>query len=69
MNFFNTWLPFLYLYGVGGLAFLIGMTLIIKTNALDSGKKHHKSWLFTLIIGFFYYAMIHGTFILLAMRG
>ena len=30
LTFHHTWLPFIYLYGVGGIAFLIGMYLIIK---------------------------------------
>ena len=34
LTFFHTWLPFIYLYGVGGIAFLIGMFLIVKTKAL-----------------------------------
>ena len=66
MNFFNTWLPFLYLYGVGGFAFLIGMTLILKTNALDVSLSEHKKWLVILFFGFIYYASIHATFILVA---
>tara|TARA_B100001250_G_scaffold403969_1_gene419206 strand:+ start:1859 stop:2071 length:213 start_codon:yes stop_codon:yes gene_type:complete len=68
LTFFNTWLPFIYLYGVGGLAFLIGMYLIIKTRSLNQEKVHHKKWLFVLIAGFFYYASIHGFFILMALK-
>ena len=34
MTFQETWLPFIYLYGVGGLAFFLGLILIIKTKAL-----------------------------------
>ena len=29
MTFSQTWLPFLYLYGVGGLAFLFGLFIIL----------------------------------------
>ena len=42
LTFHHTWLPFIYLYGVGGIAFLIGMYLIIKTSALVPTKIHHK---------------------------
>ena len=34
MDFNQTWLPFLYLYGVGGIAFIIGMLILIKSRAL-----------------------------------
>tara|TARA_B100000401_G_C52381976_1_gene520033 strand:+ start:130 stop:342 length:213 start_codon:yes stop_codon:yes gene_type:complete len=68
LTFFNTWLPFIYLYGVGGLAFLIGMYLIIKTRSLNLKKDHHKKWLVVLIAGFIYYASIHGFFIIVAQQ-
>lgn len=68
LTFYDTWLPFIYLYGVGGVAFLIGMYLIIKTGALNKNRLSHKKWLLILIFGFLYYAAIHGTFILLALK-
>ena len=68
LTFFNTWLPFIYLYGVGGIAFLVGMYLIINTRSLNIRKLHHKKWLIVLIFGFIYYAGIHGAFILLALQ-
>ena len=52
LTFYYTWLPFIYLYGVGGIAFLIGMYLITRTRALSLDKTHHKKWLFVLIFGF-----------------
>ena len=42
LTFYHTWLPFIYLYGVGGIAFLIGMFLIIRNRALILEKIHHK---------------------------
>tara|TARA_B100000579_G_C22563930_1_gene725734 strand:- start:358 stop:570 length:213 start_codon:yes stop_codon:yes gene_type:complete len=68
LTFYDTWLPFIYLYGVGGIAFLIGMYLIIKTGALNMNRLSHKKWLVILIFGFLYYAGIHGTFILMALK-
>ena len=41
LTFYHTWLPFIYLYGVGGIAFLIGMYLITRTRALSLDKIHH----------------------------
>ena len=68
LTFYYTWLPFIYLYGVGGIAFLIGMYLITRTRALSLDKIHHKKWLFILIFGFIYYASIHGAFIMMALK-
>ena len=68
LTFYYTWLPFIYLYGVGGIAFLIGMYLITRTRALSLDKIHHKKWLFVLIFGFIYYASIHGAFIMMALK-
>ena len=69
LDTFRTWLPFIYLYGVGGLAFLIGIALIIKTNALNTSSNGHKNWLIILLFGFYYYAGIHAFFILIALKG
>ena len=67
LTFYNTWLPFIYLYGVGGIAFLIGIYLITKTKALDTDRNDHLIWLAILFFGFFYYASIHRIFISLAL--
>lgn len=68
LDFNRVWAPYLYLYIVGGIAFLIGMYLIIKTRSLNLEKNHHKKWLVVLIVGFIYYASIHGFFILVAQN-
>ena len=67
MEFANTWLPFIYLYGVGGIAFVLGMLLILRTKALEVSFARHKKWLWVLIYGFLFYAGLHATFILLAI--
>lgn len=67
MEFANTWLPFIYLYGVGGIAFVVGMLLILRTKALEVSSERHKKWLWVLIYGFLFYAGLHATFILLAI--
>jgi len=48
---------------------MIGTILIIKTNALNLSSQSHKNWLVILLFGFIYYAGIHATFILIALRG
>ncbi|MCB9247981.1 MAG: hypothetical protein H6613_05290 [Ignavibacteriales bacterium] len=66
-TFFDTWLPFIYLYGVGGIFFLIGMIIIRKSGAINLNKKKHRYWNKVLIWGFFYFAAIHLFFTLLAL--
>jgi len=65
--FESTWLPYLYLYGVGGLFFLIGMIIIRKSGALDWSKKTHRRWYKILLFGFFYFTLIHGILIIAAL--
>ena len=67
MIFQQTWLPFLYLYGVGGIAFFLGLALIVRTKALRRSFYQHKIWLGILLYGFFFYMSIHAVFIYLAM--
>jgi len=67
MIFQQTWLPFLYLYGVGGIAFFLGLGLIIRTKALRRSFYQHKIWIGILLYGFFFYMSIHAVFIYLAM--
>ena len=67
MNFHQTWLPFFYLYGVGGIAFLLGTFLIYKTGALRVSYGTHKKWIWVLFYGYFFYAFIHALFIYLAI--
>jgi hypothetical protein len=56
----HTWLPFLYLYGFGGLFFFSGMIIITKSNAIDLKKKRHRFWFKVLIFGFFYFVAFHA---------
>ncbi len=69
LDFARTWLPFIYLYSVGGIAFSIGVYLIIKSKSLNTYNSKHKKWLYILIFGFLYYAGIHGSLIVLAIKG
>ena len=52
MDFYQTWLPFIYLYGVGGIAFIIGMIIIIRSNALRIKFQRHLKWVWVLIFGY-----------------
>ncbi|GAB4295597.1 MAG: hypothetical protein Kow0098_18010 [Ignavibacteriaceae bacterium] len=67
VTFQNTWLPFIYLYGVGGIFFLSGMLLIRKTGGIDMSKKRHRYWWKVMIFGFFYFMALHAILILIAL--
>ena len=64
-SFFNSWLPFIYLYVVGGIFFFTGIFLIKKSGAIDLSIKRHKFWYKVMLFGFFYFALMH--FILTAI--
>lgn len=66
-SFEQTWLPFLYLYGVGGLFFLFGMFIIKKSGAIDLKKKRHLFWWRILIFGFFFFVCLHAILIIAAL--
>jgi len=58
-SFSHSWLPFLYLYGVGGVFFLSGLIIIHKSKSLDPQLKADRKWRRILIFGFFYFMLIH----------
>ena len=62
LDFSRTWIPYIYLYGVGGGIFLIGMFIILRSRSRQLVRVRHKEWYKILIFGFFYYMGIHGLF-------
>tara|TARA_B100001750_G_C15366238_1_gene524898 strand:+ start:161 stop:463 length:303 start_codon:yes stop_codon:yes gene_type:complete len=62
LDFSRTWIPYIYLYGVGGGIFLIGLFIILRSRSLKPERVRHKGWYRILIFGFFYYMGIHGFF-------
>lgn len=67
LDFSRTWLPFLYLYGVGGIIFILGMVLILRSESLNLKRRYHRIWLFILFFGFNWYVVIHSTVSLAAL--
>ncbi|MCZ7602148.1 MAG: hypothetical protein QY331_13740 [Melioribacteraceae bacterium] len=67
-SFFNVWLPFIYLYGVGGIFFTIGMVLVKKAGGYNPAKRRHRYWWKVTIFGFFYFVVLHFVWILLALN-
>jgi hypothetical protein len=66
-SFFNSWLPFIYLYVGGGVFFLAGMILIRRTKAIDMRLKRDRFWWKAMIFGFFYFMVIHAFLIIAAL--
>uniref|UniRef100_A0A832DMD8 Uncharacterized protein n=1 Tax=Ignavibacterium album TaxID=591197 RepID=A0A832DMD8_9BACT len=64
---FQTWLPFIYLYGVGGIFFFTGMYIIIKSGALNTQRKHHRWWIKVLFGGYFFFLFLHAFLIISAL--
>ena len=67
ISFFNSWLPFIYLYGFGGLFFVIGIVITLKAGSFDLKKKKHRYWFKVLIFGFFWFMAIHVLLIIAAL--
>jgi hypothetical protein len=67
LSFFNSWLPFIYLYGVGRIFFFSGLFMIIKSGSLNLQKKYHRKWLAVLIGGFILFVFLHAFFIVAAL--
>ena len=67
MNFTHTWLPFIYLYGLGGILFVFGIIITIKSGSFDLSRKSHKKWMWVLLFGFVWYLMIHALMTLAAL--
>ena len=67
MNFTHTWLPFIYLYGLGGILFVFGIIITIKSGSFDLSRKAHKKWMWVLLFGFVWYLMMHALMTLAAL--
>jgi len=67
LDFARTWLPFIYLYGVGGIIFILGMVLVLRSRSLNLKRRYHRIWLFILFLGFAWYVVLHSTVSLSAL--
>ena len=67
LDFFNVWLPYIYLYVGGGIFFVAGMILIRRTKAIDMRLKRDRFWWKIMLWGFVYYAIIHLILIIAAL--
>lgn len=61
MNLFShSWLPFIYLYGLGGILFIAGIVITLKAGSFDLKRPSHKKWMWILIFGFIWYFTMHA---------
>lgn len=65
--FSHSWLPFLYLYGFGGILFVAGIFVTLKSGSLDLKRSTHKKWMWILLFGFIWYFVMHALLTLAAM--
>lgn len=68
LPFEHSWLPFIYLYGLGGILFILGIIITHRATALDLSRPKHRMWMVILIFGFVWYFSIHGLLNLAAMN-
>lgn len=61
MSYFShSWLPYIYQYGLGGVIFVIGLWITLKSGCFDPARPKHRKWLVVLILGFVWYMVLHG---------
>ncbi len=63
----SIWAPLIYQYTVGGLLFVIGITLSLRSRACDLKRATDRFWLAVLFVGLGLYFAVHLTVYLLAI--
>lgn len=61
------WWPLLYQYGVGGLIFVIGLVIILRSGACRLERVQDRRWFAVLLGGFAWYLAIHVSWYLAAL--
>jgi len=62
----TAWLPWIYQYGVGGLAFIGTIIAAFRTGALRSDRAQDRRLLAVLTAGYLGFALVHALWILAA---
>lgn len=62
----NPWTSYFYLYGFGVLYTGSGVVLALKSGACNLSRPHDRFWFKMIILGFLYFATLHGVWIYLA---
>ena len=68
MPFSHAWLPYIYLYGVGGLLFLSGVLITVKSGSLDMKRPSHRVWFQILFFGLIWFMVMHALWNLAALN-
>ena len=64
----SPWTSYFYQYGFGFIAFMIGIWVILSTGACRPGRGRDGAWFLVLIGGFLFFLVLHGVWILAALR-
>jgi 4-hydroxybenzoate polyprenyltransferase len=64
----NPWTSYIYIYTLGGLFFLIGLNIVVQTKSLNLNQKLDRTWLSNMILGFIFFASLHGVWIYLSQN-
>ena len=68
LDFSRAWLPLIYQYGLGGLIFIVGIVFTLKSGSFTPrSNPKHKKWFSILILGYVWYLVMHGAWILAAL--
>ncbi len=60
MDFARVWLPYLYLYGVGGLFFFGSLALVVRSGACARSRFMDRRWFRALLLGYLWIAGLHA---------
>jgi hypothetical protein len=63
----NPWTSYLYLYGFGFIYSGSGILLSLKTGACRWDRPRDRFWLIMIVLGFCYFAALHGLWIYLSL--
>ncbi|NLB66084.1 MAG: hypothetical protein GX803_06420 [Lentisphaerae bacterium] len=63
----SPWIPYVHLYGLGLVTFLIGIQIILKSRACQFGRGRDSFWFGVLIAGYVFFVAMHGIWILAAL--
>ena len=65
--FSHSWLPYIYLYALGGLLFVAGLFVTLKAGSFDLKRPSHKKWMWVLLFGMVWFLAMHGLLTLAAL--
>ena len=64
----NAWIPYLYQYGISAFLVAVVAVISIRTKALDLKRSDDARTLLFVILGFVFYAFLHGLWLYAAWR-